>query len=307
MTLILKHYGAVRTKQDRDPGKCGGSSKFANFRDTFTRDIELVLRKSKSIQRYETHKEEDERSETSRKRTYKMNAPKFKAKSFAYATLRKSMSFLAFYSISFPAGINDDIAYKILNSCLTVLRKKHGLKSYLWVMERQRNGTIHYHMLTNDFMYVRDVNDVIASSIDYYVERGQASWGKSSRTKYNGVDVKAIVKKGTTRNPLTRTEIVASVNRYLSKYLSKQDQPSSHRVWFCSRAVSALFISVSFSEDIAPYVLDDLYSVSDQWKVVHNFYCDIYFFATIKSDHWIETVGVINEKVWQWFSDHNAW
>lgn len=307
MTLILKHYGAVRTKQDRDPGKCGGSSKFSNFRDTFTRDISLQLRKSNTVKRLDYIRDEIEKDESRPERTYKMNKGKFKAKAFAYATLRKSMCFLAFYSVSFPAGISDDTAYKILNSCLSVLRKKHGLKSYLWVFERQENGTGHYHILTNDFMYIRDVNEVFASSIDYYVKRGEATWGKSSRIKYNGVDVKSVVKKGTTRNPLTRSEVIEKVTRYLSKYMSKQDAPCTHRVWFCSRAVSALFVSVSFSEDIAGYILDDIYKVGSQWKVVHNFYCDIYFFATIRSDHWLETVGVINEKVWDWFEENGGW
>jgi hypothetical protein len=41
---------------------------------------------------------------------------------------------------------------------------KAGLSTYLWVAERQKNNTIHFHLLTNDFMEIRIVNEFMANS-----------------------------------------------------------------------------------------------------------------------------------------------
>lgn len=318
MTFIMKHYGFVETRTDRDPGHCGGSSKFMNYRDIFTEDLNLTLRKNKRIIAHTSFNDVQDLKHASfddaqdlklerEPRKYRMNVSKFRAKACSYAMLRKSMLFLAFYSISFPKGFDDDLAYKVLNSALTQLRKNFGLKSYMWVMERQRNNTIHYHLLTNDYMYISDVNRVFATSIQYYVEKNEASWGNSSFEKYNGVDVKAVNKKGKYRNNLTRNQIIDKVIGYLSKYMSKDIYSESHRVWHCSRLVSALFISVSFPNDIASYIFDEVMQGGLNFKRIECFYCNIIFCAVVDSKHWIETVNAINEKVYQWFVDHDAW
>jgi hypothetical protein len=77
--------------------------------------------------------------------------------------LEKSRKFLAFYSIRFPVGLPDEKAYKIFNTWFTRCRRDSGLKTYLWVAERQKNGTIHFHLLTNDFLPIKAVNGYMAT------------------------------------------------------------------------------------------------------------------------------------------------
>jgi len=77
---------------------------------------------------------------------------------FALMNLKCSRRFIAFYSVSFPEGTTDDQAFECWNLWLTRLRKTYNLLNYIWVTERQKNGTIHYHMLTNNYMPILQIN-----------------------------------------------------------------------------------------------------------------------------------------------------
>ncbi len=79
---------------------------------------------------------------------------------------------MAFYSISFPAGLSDSSCYQILNTCLTRIRKWRKKFSYIWVAERQKNGTTHFHMLTNVYMGIGIVNGFFKVAIDNVLQDG---------------------------------------------------------------------------------------------------------------------------------------
>ena len=74
---------------------------------------------------------------------YRLNKTKVRSKIMAYANLKRSKKFMAFYSISFPKGLSDEIIRTIHNTALTRVRKYRKSFSYIWVAERQKNGTLH--------------------------------------------------------------------------------------------------------------------------------------------------------------------
>lgn len=319
--LYLKRYGICETRYDVPDRGCGGSSRFKSFNPLW--DVDLIRKavKSPNVVPLAIVEQDDEdadeaaarrledgvSSENTRGRLYRMNVSKFKDKATAYAMLRASQRFLAFYTFSFPKGFDDDMAYKVLNSALTYCRSELGLKSYLWVMERQQNGTVHYHLLTNDFMNVRSVNDFVAGSIDFYVREYGQSWGNSSLSKYNGVDVKAIVRRGPLRRSKRPDEVVAKVIDYLSKYMSKQLQCASHRVWHCSRLVSALFTSCCVTADEMCIIGEECAKLGEEWRIVSMGEMRFMFFAAVRNSFWKETVCRLNERVWTYFEDHATW
>ncbi len=114
------------------------------------------------------------------KKSYRLNKSKVKKKCHALSRLEKSKKFLAFYSISFPVGLPDENAYKIFNTWLTRCRRNSGLKTYLWVAERQKNGTVHFHLLTNDFMPIKQVNDYMTVNR----KKKYSDFGKMKRSKF---------------------------------------------------------------------------------------------------------------------------
>lgn len=215
---------------------------------------EIEIEKSISIE--EMRKKENGRS-------YKLNKSKVRKKCNALSRLEKSKKFLAFYSISFPKGLSDGIGYKIYNTWLTRCRKDCGLKTYLWIAERQKNGTIHFHLLTNDFMPIKKVNGYMASCLASEKVKGVEVLRDINTEKYNGVDVKKLDKNK------------KSLIGYLTKYITKNEIEFTHLPWHCSRDVSRLFTTINFEspdrdkyfEQIPDHVENYNVHVTDNYKV----------------------------------------
>lgn len=217
-------------------------------RELQKREIESKLRylKGGSAEGVEDSVEDDPRA--AERRLWKLNRKELFRRAYAYASLNESFRFLAFYSVSFPAGMEESVVCRVWNKILTRWRRDCGLKSYVWVAERQSNGTRHYHLLTNNWMRIQDCNKIAAVSIDGEVAKGTASWGNSSLSLYNGVDVKRVRARSTGVSESVTSSMVRQVTRYITKYISKSSNESAYRLWHCSRNVSALVVRASVEE-----------------------------------------------------------
>lgn len=172
-------------------------------------------------------------SKAKRAEGYTLNKSKVRDKCTAFFNLEKSRKFCAFYSVSFPKGCSEDDIFRVWNAWLTNLRKTYGLADYIWVAEYQKNGTLHFHMLTNTYMRIQRVNKAMALCL---FRNGML--GNVTIDKYNGVDVKKV--HGNVNN----------LNSYLTKYISKSETHEYKRApWHCSRSVSALFTSIRVGDD----------------------------------------------------------
>lgn len=182
-------------------------------------------------------------------RRYSIPKSKVRAKCQMLLQTARAFKFCAFYSVSFPAGLSEDDAYVVLNYWLTFCRKHCGLKSYLWVAERQGNGTIHYHILTPDYMEVRGTNDAMRKILTNFATKYKREW--RGLENYNGVDVRSIwhTSKAARAKGYKRVSKQTAARRvalYLTKYISKSSDTFSHLAWHCSRCVSALATSVRY-------------------------------------------------------------
>lgn len=221
-----------------------------------------VANYSAYITRYRSIRDAFDKKKTVQKKTYKLNKSKVRKRIIALCRLKQSYKFLAFYSVSFPANAPDDAIYEIYNRWLTTCRRHHGLTTYVWVAERQKNGTLHFHILTNNFLEIYKVNRAMAKCINTSVLQGKLSWGQSSLTLYNGVDVDSIQhpkrRQGETRAQYrwrlkeqkkhTIKERVKFATKYMTKYLSKNDEVFTHLPFHCSRDISQLFTSLLLSD-----------------------------------------------------------
>lgn len=181
---------------------------------------------------------------------YKVNKSMIRAKSEVFMRTPTGRKFMAFYSLSFPLGFIDQDAMKCLNIWLTRVRKMSPKINYLWVAERQKNGTIHFHVLVDRFLNIRVVNHFMAVSIDK-VNRDQGSkYGDFNRNRYNGVDVKRVFNAKGMRN-------------YLAKYMTKANEIFNCRANGMSRYVSALFTKVLMSSYDALAYCDSFKRVDD--------------------------------------------
>lgn len=251
--------------------------------------------------------------EKRRRSTYRLNKTKVRNKLTALCRLEASRKFVAFYSVSFPSGCSDSVIYRMFNKWLTNCRKRYNLKTYAWVAERQSNGTLHFHILTPNWMNIQKVNKAMANTINNEVLKGNATWNNSSADKYNGVDVdspqfpkkrqnenrdqyrkrKATAIKGDVR---LRMKWIAS---YLVKYVTKSQEEFIHLPYHSSRDVSALFTSQMRNDSDAGSLLDYLSDDVDDYKIYVKDMLTVYYPNIGFSDDLYKHIDTVNEIVYK--------
>ncbi len=224
------------------------------------------------------------------KQLYHLNKSKIKRKCYALSRLEKSKKFLAFYSISFPQGLSDNTAYKVFNTWLTRCRKNSNMNTYLWVAERQKNGTIHFHLLTNDRMEIRQVNGFMATALTTEKNKGNEALYEVDTSIYNGVDVRQVKKNK------------KGLINYIAKYVSKNEIEFYRLPWHCSRYVSRLFTATTFEDNEADFYLDqlpnDLIENYTRQITDYNFY-NGYGFKFTAPDSIFENIDSVNEIIYR--------
>lgn len=141
-----------------------------------------------------------------------------------------------FFTVTFPCGTSDLVGRKILNILMTRWRKLLPDLTYLWTAERQENGTIHYHLVTNRFTSISLLNSYVRASLGTYITE-IPNYEKSDLPKYNGVHVG--------KECYHELGIV----KYLAKYLTKAKKTGINQPWHRSRAMGCLATKVRFSMD----------------------------------------------------------
>lgn len=293
MTFILNPTSLVFTRYPAKY-KFGGSSKYGVLDDEIVlkprnkaRKKTEKLKRSKSTELQIPFEKESEVE--IEKRIYKLNKSKVKKKCYALSRLNKSKAFLAFYSISFPINLSDEVCYKLFNIWLTRCRKATGLNTYLWVAERQKNGTIHFHLLTNDFMAIKIVNGFMAKALKTEKKTGNDVLKQVNIEAYNGVDVKKVSNN--------RKSLIG----YLIKYVAKNNIEFYRLPWHCSRDVSVLNTSTNFIEpDDKKYfdklpLIKDISKIEDLYRVKKTEKYNVAGFNFIPDDDLYDEIDSYNE------------
>lgn len=217
-----------------------------------------------------------------------------------------------FFTLKLPSvqvDSSDFITKNCLNQLLTEISKKYSFKNYVWRLEYQKNGNLHYHVATDTYIdyhfllktwnrilnkygyvdvYTRKYSSY--SLADYVRENPvtihndykqlQVRYAKGCREGWknpNSVDVKAVFGK-------------SNIAFYISKYMAKkpeegqqvvlpvcENNSANSRLWFCSRSLSKCK-SVSDFREVEEI---DLYSVLryvDGVRVVICDYCILLYF-----------------------------
>jgi len=142
-------------------------------------------------------------------------------------THQKNSFLLNFITLTLSAkqGIITDyeIKKKLLNDFLTRLRQQKGLDRYIWRSEPQKNGNLHFHIVTNqyfDLTYIRDTWNSVQKKlglIDLFND-------KHHHINPNSTDIHSVLN-------------IQNSGKYISKYLSKvkdADRLIVGKLWDCS-------------------------------------------------------------------------
>lgn len=173
-----------------------------------------------------------------------------------------------------------DVTNLLFNTLLTELRQRTNMTNYVWRLEFQKNGNVHYHLCTDTYLdyyfvlkiwnriqslhgYVQPYTDKHSTmSLHEYnkiynfqgatpfdiIAKRYANGKKNNWSQPNSVDCKSVISK----------KAIAS---YISKYFGKDakigtasndfDTPENTenlRLWFCSRSLSKLKSISDFCE-----------------------------------------------------------
>lgn len=173
---------------------------------------------------------------------------------------KRSLKLITLTLASKQEHSDNTIRKELLNQFLTELREKFALKNYIWKAEKQGNGNLHFHIITDIFIphtEIRQIWNRIQNKLGY-VNRFRdniTSFGFDfyfDLCRYNNpqIDSDIIInrwKKGQAEkwsNPpgteIRQVEKVRKLRPYFAKYFGKacEVEPGFGRIWFASRSLT---------------------------------------------------------------------
>jgi len=184
--------------------------------------------------------------ELSTEKRYFIHKREVRGRILGYLNTIRGKKELYFWTVTFPKGTADPIAYQLFNIWLTSLRQYRMLKNYLWVAERQENGTVHFHLAIPHKMPVKRANAMMQGTLKTFAMRKLIPFTAHQCRRYNGVD---IAKNRKTRR-VTNFAIkkgARALGQYLTKYVTKNDGGFTHLAWHNSRGYSSIFTGLAFT------------------------------------------------------------
>ncbi len=239
-----------------------------------------------------------------------------KSKSIKTYTGKNIYNFkMSFITLTLPSVQRHCTRYinsKLLNVFLTEIRQRTKMNNYLWRLEFQKNGNVHYHIATDTFIDYHLLLEVwnrvlgLHGYIDAYADKFKSLTlseycNKIDPTNKTEFSIKA--KRYASqrafnwrRPPSVNVQSVISnkaIANYIGKYFSKNsdsacsgnvldnDTNSSNlRLWFCSRSLSKLNTISGFCEAV-PYDIFAIVSYCKKVKKHIGKYATITFFEMV--------------------------
>lgn len=135
------------------------------------------------------------------------------------------LTFATFTLPSEQGDVTDSCIVKdVLSPMLQVMRRRWGMKHYVWRAEKQKNGNIHFHVTTNRYMpydQMRDEWNRCLNKLDF-INRFESKHGHRHP---NSTDIHSVRK-------------VRDIAAYMVKYMSKEVPENlkvSCKQWDCSK------------------------------------------------------------------------
>jgi len=228
---------------------------------------------------------------------------------------------IAFITLTLPSKQihpTHEITRKCFNQFVTEIRQRVKMVNFVWRLEFQSNGNVHYHIVTDtyiDYYFALSVWNRIIDKMGY-VSKYQKRFQNFSLAEYNAeinrygkTDFSVIAKryalgcKNKWKQPNTvdcRSVISGKqIANYVSKYFGKdaknkvcsneldnEENSFALRLWFCSRSLSKLKSVSNFSEAV-DYNLFRVLSEFNVGRKVITRYANIIYFEVVKLPNFI--------------------
>ena len=221
------------------------------------------------------------------------------------------------------------ITKECFNQFMVELRERYKIENYVWRLEFQKNGNVHYHIVTDcytDFHIVQKVwnrcqeklgyvtayqkKHVLMSLNDYvnaYSNNGEVPF---ETLKYRYAKGRSLEWRVPNSTDVKSVSSGKKISFYISKYFSKKENRNNAcnpldnkenslglRLWFCSRSLSKVDKVSDFIHSKSIDLLSIVTSVKDTLCVIHD-YCISYFysFSSLLNEH----KGVIHKLLYDY-------
>lgn len=218
---------------------------------------------------------------------------------------------MSFITLTLPAEQrheDKEITNRVLQTFLDRGRKLGLFANYLWRAEKQKNGNIHYHLLTDTRASYTLIYNLWLLSLEMlgYVSRYTKKFESMPFSVYLKLpfnaksDVNVVsaryakgVRNFWRKPPCVDVEYLdslESVNLYISKYVAKEESGDNSnivtgRVWACSRSLSSAVKEFCSNQDINSFWFNIGMSIMRK-KVVRHDYFDYVLFSFTSACAW---------------------
>lgn len=236
-----------------------------------------------------------------------------KSKSITSYSGKKFYNFkIGFITLTLPSKQKHStnfITKNLLNQFLTEVRQRTKMENYIWRLEFQKNGNVHYHLVSDtylDYFFIRQIWNRILDNYGYispYTEKMKNLSLSQYVSLYKNSDknnfeilakryAKGCKEKWKQPNSVDCKNVIGAkkISFYISKYFSKNsdDNPVKNeldsienmkglRLWFCSRSLSKVDAVREFLESFKGEIADILHSSRKIKIKVYRYVKIIYF------------------------------
>ena len=221
------------------------------------------------------------------------------------------MNFITLTLPALQAHTTAEINSECLNQFFTECKSKFGLENYVWRMEFQGNGNVHYHIATDTYIdyteckliwnrCLRKLGYIEAYRAKFenmcfeeyrnlYADNGKVPfnvlrerYGRGRATRWdspNTVDVRAVS---------NAKNIAFYISKYITKksdaalspvVLAREPRDTNLRLWFCSRSLSRLSAIEIFLEEFDDLVDKCLSSLDKVRKYLFD-YVSVWYYSS---------------------------
>lgn len=166
---------------------------------------------------------------------------------------------LSFITLTIPDNkvISTKDAHKfLLEPLLKWLRQTQGMKNYVWKLEVQKRGAIHYHLTSDCFV----LHHELRNKWNYLISKqnlNESYFNEHGHTDANSTDIHSVKK-------------VRDLASYLIKYFTKREQNSTDlpgKIWDCSKNLKAArYYETELTEDLEADIYN--YALSNKLEMV---------------------------------------
>lgn len=211
---------------------------------------------------------------------------------------------------------DNEIKSNLLEPFLNTMRQRWKVINYIWRAEKQANGNLHFHIISDKFIpwsELRDVWNALQQKLGYVsrYRENQLTWHKDgfryrpelAKTWPRSKQLKAY-KAGIVHdwhNP-NSTDVhslrqINNVRAYFIKYLTKSYQSTNidGRLWGCSYALSNVKGARGFAEGRISTEIDQLLQMKGVKKYESQYFTAIYFDSQILQSGLLPEISEIFE------------